>query len=80
MSYMNYMLGLEENAKDQVDAIHKAVNFCSVCFSLIMLRKVVFKRRPTRSQGIYQHISNFHHSLSQTIVLSLQSEIYCKYL
>lgn len=73
MSYIKYMLGLGENAEDQVDAINKAVNFCSIFFSLILLRKVVFKRSPTESQRIYQHISNFHHSLSQTIFLSLQS-------
>lgn len=32
MSYINYMLGTGGKAKDWVDAIHKALNFCHVFF------------------------------------------------
>lgn len=40
MSYMNYMLGLGGNAKDQVDAIYKAVNFYSVIFFYFFFNSV----------------------------------------
>lgn len=50
MSYMNYMLEFRGNAKDQVDAIHEAVNYCSVFFYLTLLEKLVFKRRLTEKE------------------------------
>lgn len=45
MSYINHMLGLRGKAKDQADAKDKALNFCSVFFSFILLRQAVFQKK-----------------------------------
>lgn len=61
---MNYMLGLGGNAKDQVDALHKAVNFCSVFFCYNYVKKSGLQEKAYWKSG---NLSDYFKFSSSTI-------------